>query len=503
MPASDIPAFNLEELARKYGLRLGGNLEPGEAKFQGIFVDSREAAPGQIFAAMPGEKQHGAKFAAQLREAGIRAFLSDENGAKMIGATCAEAAILIAEKPRLALSQLAAEFYPGAPEHIIAVTGTNGKTSVASFVRQIWMGLGLQAVNFGTAGVEGTLDHPLKHTTPEPVTLHKLLSHLAAEGITHAAMEASSHGLVQYRLDGVRLGAAGFTNFSRDHLDYHANEAEYLEAKLALFARVLEAGKPAVINIDDPKSADFLNVARAREQKILRTGRGSEADLRIMEQRFREDGQDILLDYKGERGALKLELVGDFQAENLLVALGLVMEAGEVAFQEAIKAASRLETVRGRMQLAARRQNGAAVYVDYAHTPDALATAMRAIRPHVLGRLILVFGAGGDRDKGKRPLMGEAAREHADLIFVTDDNPRSEEPALIRSEIMKACPGAEEVGDRAEAILRAIEAAKAGDVVLIAGKGHETGQILGDQILPFDDVEQASLSVAALEGREV
>ena len=465
------------------------------AGITGISVDSRLTKPGHLFAAMPGSNWHGAEFIKYAVRMGAGAVLTDQAGYDLAMAEGGyDASFLISDDPRADLSKAAAAWFDGQPEVMVAVTGTNGKTSVANFTRQIWEELDLAAVNFGTVGVEGAVAAPLSHTTPEPITLHALLAGLAAKGVTHAAMEASSHGLEQRRLDGVRLTAAGFTNLSRDHLDYHANFEEYLKAKAGLFRRVLPKEGTAVINIDDPAGAALA--AEFAGQKIT-VGRGV-ADIRILDVRFRADGLDVLISYQGENRLVPLQLIGGFQADNVMLAAGLVIACGADAAQ-VFGVLPKLQTVRGRMELVATRGNGAMVFVDYAHTPDALETALKAMRPHVMGRLIVVFGAGGDRDTGKRPLMGAAAAEFADMVFVTDDNPRSEEPAAIRAAIMSACPQATEVGDRAEAILTAIDALQPGDALLIAGKGHETGQVVGSDILEFNDAEQASIAVAALE----
>jgi len=400
------------------------------------------------------------------------------------------------------MARAAALWFGGQPEVMIAVTGTNGKTSVATFTRQIWEHLGLKAVNFGTTGVEGSVAAPLSHTTPEPLTLHRLLKNLKDQGVSHAAMEASSHGLEQRRLDAVTLSAAGFTNFTQDHLDYHDGFEAYFNAKAGLFSRVLPQGATTVLNIDDPVAPRLVEIAKSRQIAVLSVGAADFADLRLLGQRFDATGQDVRFSYGGEVHLVRLNLVGGFQASNALLAAGLAIASGAEA-GDVFKALPHLTTVTGRMQLAATRANGAAVYVDYAHTPDALATALKAMRPHVMGRLIVVFGAGGDRDKGKRPLMGAAARENADVLIVTDDNPRSEEPGAIRAAIMEACPEASEIGDRATAILTGVDALGPGDALLIAGKGHETGQIVGDDLLEFNDSEQASVAVAALDGRGV
>ncbi|NVO54569.1 UDP-N-acetylmuramoyl-L-alanyl-D-glutamate--2,6-diaminopimelate ligase [Rhodobacteraceae bacterium B1Z28] len=467
----------------------------------GLTVDSREVKDGYLFAALPGTRVHGGEFIQFALRMGASAILTDAQGADIAADELAasDAALIVVEDPRQALAGCAALWFGAQPQTIVAVTGTNGKTSVATFVRQIWSELGHAAVNLGTTGVEGAWTAPLAHTTPEPITLHRCLADAANNGVTHAAMEASSHGLEQRRLDGVHLTAAGFSNFTQDHLDYHETFEAYFAAKAGLFDRVLPQDGTTVINLSDPKGAQVRRIAEARGQSVLSVGLG-EADLCLMNQRFDATGQDLRFSWRGKTFLTRLNLIGGFQAENILLACGLVIAAGDNP-ERVFETLPHLTTVRGRMQLAATRDNGAAVFVDYAHTPDAVATALKALRPHVMGRLIAIVGAGGDRDAGKRPLMGAAAANHADIVFVTDDNPRSEDPATIRAAVMKGAPDATEVGDRAEAILRGIDALQPGDALLIAGKGHETGQIVGDQVLPFDDVEQASISVAALDGR--
>jgi UDP-N-acetylmuramoyl-L-alanyl-D-glutamate--2,6-diaminopimelate ligase len=357
---------------------------------------------------------------------------------------------------------------------MVAVTGTNGKTSVSTFTRQIWEALGYPGINIGTTGVEGAWSAPLHHTTPDPVTLHRVLAQAEAAGITHAAMEASSHGLDQRRLDGVVLHAAGFTNFTQDH-----------------------------VNFDDPRGHEVASLCTTRGIEVIGVGRHPDARLRILSQRFDDTGQDLRFSWQDRPHTARLNLIGGFQADNVALACGLAIAAGAIP-GEVFDVMDQLTTVRGRMQLVARRDNGATVFVDYAHTPDAVQTALKALKPHVMGRLIVIVGAGGDRDASKRPLMGQAAAENADLVIVTDDNPRSERPEDIRAAVLAGVKGTAEVievGDRAEAILRGIDALGPGDALLIAGKGHETGQTIGDTVLPFDDAEQASVAVAALEGK--
>lgn len=491
-------ARETEKSLSELGLAIpGGN----SVHVTGLSVDSRQVARGHLFAALPGTKVHGATFVRAALDRGAGAILTDRDGERIAHATLQEAGVpvVIAEDPRQTLAYVAALWFGRQPETVVAVTGTNGKTSVATFTRQLWMAMGIEAVNIGTTGVEGCYSAPLAHTTPEPITLHRVLAEVADQGIEHAVMEASSHGLEQRRLDGVALTAAAFTNFSQDHLDYHRDFAAYFAAKAGLFDRVLPEDGTAVVNTDDPMGPEVVEIAQARGCDILTVGRDRQAALNLIAQRFDATGQEVRYAWNGQSRQVRLPLIGGFQAENALVAAGLVIASG-CAPSEVFEALPMLTTVRGRMQLAATRENGATVFVDYSHTPAALETALRAMRPHVMGRLIVVFGAGGDRDRGKRPLMGAAAERLADVAVVTDDNPRSEDPAEIRAAVLEGCPGATEIGDRAEAILRAVDMLEPGDALLIAGKGHETGQIVGDTVYPFDDAEQASVAVAALDG---
>lgn len=483
------------------GLRAQGGADP---TVTGISVDSRSVRDGHLFAALPGSVAHGAEFVPYALRQGAVAVLTDREGAALAGALPEGVVLIVAEDPRAALAGAAALWFGAQPAHVVAVTGTSGKTSVASFTRQIWQALGHRAISLGTMGVQGDYEAKLAHTTPEPVTLHRVLAGAAAAGVTHAAMEASSHGLDQRRLDGVAVQAAAFTNFSQDHLDYHAGFDEYFAAKALLFDRILPEDGTAVVNIDDARAQQILPIVAARGQDLITVGRAEGADLRILGQRYDATGQELRFAAMGVNHLIRLPLIGGFQAENVLAAAGLAIAAGDDPAR-VIAALPGLSTVRGRMELAAQRENGAAVFVDYAHKPGALIAALQSLRPHVMGRIIVVFGAGGDRDRLKRPLMGEAAAQFADVVFVTDDNPRSEDPAAIRAEVMAGCRGindlATEVGDRAEAILRGVDALQPGDALLIAGKGHESGQIIGTDVYPFDDAEQASVAVAALDGK--
>jgi len=489
------------------GMRLQdlGFTTDSDVKITGISLDNRKITAGDLFAALPGTVHHGANYAADAVQAGAVAVLTDLAGAELIRAvgTTLPAPIIVVASAHEALARAAALFFAPQPQTMVAVTGTNGKTSVSTFCRQIWSELDLAAVNIGTTGVQGAYTHPLRHTTPDAVTLHSVMQQAAVSGVTHAAMEASSHGLDQRRLDGVQIKAAGFTNFTQDHLDYHETFDAYFAAKARLFLDILPADGTAVLNIDAPELAKFAERLRGMQTNVITVGQHDDADLRILNQRFDGTGQDLRFSYGGKVYQTRLALIGGFQAANVLMAAALVIAAGAEP-SHVFDTLSHLTTVRGRMEFAAERSNGASVFVDYAHTPDAIETAVTAFRPHVMGRLIAVIGAGGDRDTTKRPLMGQAAAQSADVVIITDDNPRSEDPASIRAMVRAGATGPAdviEIGDRAEAILRAVSILEPSDGLLIMGKGHETGQTIGDDVFPFDDVEQASIAAAVLEGK--
>jgi UDP-N-acetylmuramoyl-L-alanyl-D-glutamate--2,6-diaminopimelate ligase len=451
----------------------------------GLTADSREVKPGYLFAALAGTRTHGGRFVADAVGRGAVAVLADEDTEIAVPAGVA---VVRTGDARRALALMAAKFFGRQPATVVAVTGTNGKTSVVSFVRQIWRELGCRAASLGTVGlVTPEEEREVDHTTPDPVELQRLVADLADDGITHLAIEASSHGLDQRRLDGLALSAGAFTNLSRDHLDYHASEKAYFAAKARLFEALLPAGAGAVLNADSAEAMRIEAPCRERGLNVLTVGR-SGRDLRILEQRRQGLGQHLVIENRTGRHAVHLPLVGDFQASNALIAAGLVIAAGGEDAR-AIRALEGLKGAKGRLELVAATESGASLFVDYAHTPDALKTALEALRPYTGRRLVAVFGCGGDRDRGKRPQMGAIAARLADVAIVTDDNPRSEEPAAIRAEIMAACPGGIEIGDRAEAIRRAVSGLKAGDVLLIAGKGHESGQIVGETVIPFSDHE--------------
>ena len=470
-----------------------------------IATDSRPISDGALFAALPGARVHGARFAADALERGAVAVLTDQAGAAMAGEVVASAdrALVVVGDPRLVLARISARWFGAQPKVAAAVTGTNGKTSAVTFLRQIWAGLGRQAASVGTMGMEGAWTAPLTHTTPDPIVLHRALAQATDAGVTHVAVEASSHGLDQRRLDGMRLVAAGYTNLSRDHLDYHDGFADYFAAKAGLFLRILPPGGTAVINLEDPRGDEMRAIARERRQNVIAVGRGR-GDLDLLSQDTRSTGQELLFAWKGARHRIGVNLIGEFQAHNVAMAACLAIACGEEP-DAVFGVLPHLATVRGRMQTVARRANGASVFVDYAHTPDAVEKALAALRPHVPGQIVVLLGAGGDRDASKRPLMGAAAARGADRVIVTDDNPRSEDPAGIRAAVLAGAreAGAEsvlEIGDRAEAILRGADVLEGGDALLIAGKGHETGQVIGDSVLPFDDAEQASIVVRLLDG---
>jgi UDP-N-acetylmuramoyl-L-alanyl-D-glutamate--2,6-diaminopimelate ligase len=457
----------------------------------GLAADSRQVEPGYLFAAMAGVNTKGARFISDALERGAAAILVPE------GLAHAEMAVpVIADPdPRRRLALIAARFFGVQPKMQVAVTGTNGKTSVAVFVRQIWAGRGLAAASLGTIGVvdpRGT--QILKHTTPDPIELHAILATLAKDGVTHLALEASSHGLQQRRIDGVALSAGAFTNISRDHLDYHASFQEYFTQKLRLFRDLLPRGAAAVVDVDSEEGARVADEAKARGLELISVGRSGET-LRLVSASADGFAQQLIVEHDDKRYNVRLPLVGDFQATNALVAAGLVMATG-VSVEDVLPRLSNLQGARGRLDLAGTAPCGAPIFIDYAHTPDALAKAFDALRPYVENRLLVVFGCGGDRDRGKRPEMGAVAVAKADVAIVADDNPRSEEPAAIRREILAAAPGAIEIGNRAAAIAEAIAMLREGDVLLVAGKGHETGQTVGQTVIPFSDHDAVSAALA-------
>jgi UDP-N-acetylmuramoyl-L-alanyl-D-glutamate--2,6-diaminopimelate ligase len=467
--------------------------QAGEVAVTGLAMDSRAVQPGDLFFALAGAKTDGARFIEQAIASGAVAVAGQH-----LPEADRRVPSVATPNPRRALALAAAKFFSRQPAVIAAVTGTSGKTSVAAFTRQIWQRLGHASASIGTLGLvspKRTIYGSL--TTPDPIALHRQLDEIAGEGVTHLALEASSHGLDQYRLDGIRISAGAFTNLSRDHMDYHPDVAHYLNAKLRLFRDLLAADGVAVISADHDSSQAVIDAARARKLRVMTVGRKGDdmSGIRLTDAAIDGFAQKLILEHRGRKRDLRLPLVGEFQIENALVAAGLAIGTGSNPDQ-VFAALEHLEGAKGRLERVGER-NGAPIFVDYAHKPDALAKALQALRPYAKRKLVVVFGAGGDRDAGKRPLMGEIATANADSVIVTDDNPRSENPAAIRAAILSAARGAREIGDRAEAIRLAISGLQPGDALLIAGKGHETGQIVGDRTLPFSDHEAAAAALAS------
>jgi UDP-N-acetylmuramoyl-L-alanyl-D-glutamate--2,6-diaminopimelate ligase len=497
-----VPAWRVDWMTMKLRDLLGqdvlGNdaaIEPAAAALEvtGVAFDSRAVRPGDLFFALAGSKTDGGRFIDAAIAAGAVAVVGDHAPA---GCTVP---FVVAANPRRALALAAARFFPAQPATIAAVTGTSGKTSVAAFTRQIWQRLGHASASIGTIGlvspkrtVYGSL------TTPDPIALHRQLDEIARDGVTHLAFEASSHGLDQNRLDGVRIAAGGFTNLSRDHMDYHPTVAHYLAAKLRLFRELVTPDGAAVISADHDCSAEAIAAARARGLRVMAVGGkgdGTGEGIRLLSAEVDGFSQVLALEHRGKRCSIRLPLVGEFQIENALVSAGLAIGTGSDA-ADVFASLEHLEGAKGRLERVGER-NGAPIFIDYAHKPDALAKALQAVRPYARRRLVVVFGAGGDRDAGKRPIMGAIAAENADGVIVTDDNPRSEKPDVIRAEILAAAKDAREIGDRAAAIRAAIAELEEGDALLIAGKGHETGQIVGGQTLPFSDHEAVAAALTS------
>ena len=459
----------------------------------GVSADSRAIKPGDVFVAIEGGNTDGLNFIGPAIAAGAVAVVAQRRpDAPMPGGV----AFVRAGNPRRALALIAAKLYPRQPATIAAVTGTSGKTSVAAFTRQIWAALGYQAASVGTIGIVSPRGETYGSlTTPDPVALHRSLDALAGEGVTHLAIEASSHGLDQYRLDGLRIAAAAFTNITRDHLDYHPSFEAYLAAKLRLFEALVTPGGSAVVDVDHARADAVVAAATARGLAIISVGRAG-TGIRLVESAIDGFAQTLRIEHGGKSFRVRLPLVGEFQVENALLAAGLVIATGGDP-RAVFPALEHLAGAKGRLELVGSSR-GAPIFIDYAHKPDALAKALEALRPAASGRLVVVFGAGGDRDRGKRPLMGAVAAANADRVIVTDDNPRSEDAAAIRAAIMAAARGAVEIGDRSEAIRTAIAELRSGDVLLIAGKGHETGQIIGDRVVPFSDHEAVAAALKEL-----
>jgi UDP-N-acetylmuramoyl-L-alanyl-D-glutamate--2,6-diaminopimelate ligase len=459
----------------------------------GVSADSRAIKPGDVFVAIEGGKADGLNFIGPAVAAGAAAVVAQRRPDTQLPA---EVSFVRVDNARRALALMAAKVFPRQPQTIAAVTGTSGKTSVAAFTRQIWEALGHRAASIGTIGIVSPRGETYGSlTTPDPVALHRSLDSLAADGVTHLAIEASSHGLDQFRLDGLRIAAAAFTNITRDHLDYHPNFEAYLAAKLRLFDALVEPDGTVVIDVDHEHAAIVVAAANARGLSTISVGRKG-TGIRLIESAVEGFAQTLQIEHASKTFRVRLPLVGEFQVENALVAAGLAIATGSDA-AAVFPTLERLAGAKGRLELVGSN-HGAPIFIDYAHKPDALAKALDALRSTATGKLVVVFGAGGDRDRGKRPLMGAVAAAKADRVIVTNDNPRSENPAAIRAAIMAAAPGAAEIADRREAIRSAISALRAGDVLLIAGKGHETGQIIGDRVVPFSDHEAVAAALKEL-----
>lgn len=467
-------------------------------EFRGLTSDSRKVEPGFLFAALAGTKTDGARFIKDAVAKGAHVVLGRPelaDDARALGV-----AFIGDENPRLRLARMAAEFYGAQPRTVAAVTGTKGKSSIVAFLRQIWTQLGKSAASLGTVGMVAPKGEiPLDNTTPDPVEIHRLLAELKHDGVDYLAIEASSHGLDQYRLDGVFVRGAAFTNLTRDHLDYHRTFEDYLNAKLRLFTQVVAEGGVAVVNLDSAHADAFAAAAGKRGLTLITVGEAGET-IKLLSRRSKGEAQLLTIGYGSRTYPVLLPLAGAFQASNALVAAGLAIGLGEDA-EKVFAALGHLKGAPGRMEKVAFAASGAPIYVDYAHSPDALEKVLMALRPHTRNQLHVMFGCGGDRDKGKRPLMGQIAAALADDVIVTDDNPRSEDPAVIRKEVMATVPKGREIGDRAQAIRAAISSLAAGDVLVLAGKGHETGQYLKDKVLPFSDREEAVKVALSLGGR--
>lgn len=448
----------------------------------GLTADSRQVVAGSVFAALPGVAMDGRDFIPQAIQKGAVAILSTPGAV-------ADIPVIADDNPRLVYAKTAAKLFPGQPKTLVAMTGTNGKSSTVDFLRQIWSHAGFNAACFGTLGVTSSAGYqPMSHTTPDALALHKTLSTLKAEGVTHAAMEASSHGLKQYRMDAVEITASGFSNLTQDHFDYHPTMEDYFKAKARLFIDLTPLNAPVVINTNDKYGQHLAEVCQGLGQDVMRVGWTGE-DIRIDEVMPHGAGQHVTLVAMGERYKVNLPLAGEFQVLNAVSALGLALKTG-VDMQTAVEALGHLKGVAGRLELAGTKNN-APIYVDFAHTEDGLDKLLRSVRPHTMGDIVIVFGCGGDRDPDKRSKMGAVAAKLADQVIVTDDNPRTEDAATIRKTVLKGCPDATEIGDRSAAITEAIRRLGPQDCLVIAGKGHEQGQIVGDKVIPFSDIEVA------------
>lgn len=465
---------------------IGQNKISSDVEITGLALDSRKVRPGFLFAALPGAHESGEDYVHDALKRGAVAVLMGRTDAKALG----KAIFIHEDNPKQALAHIASRFFSPQPRIVTAVTGTNGKTSTVHFIRQIWEMLGHNAASIGTLGVVTSRSNiSTGLTSPDPILLHQTLQHLSGEGIEHVAIEASSHGLHQYRLDGVKITIAAFTNLTHDHLDYHGDEKNYFASKARLFSELLCQGGTAVINTAAPFGGAMLNIAQQRKLAVITVGESEGCHFRIISSHVRAQGQTLVFEYQGKLRELEFPVIGSFQFENLLVASACAIASGCPA-DDVFTAVPKLSPVPGRLEFIGVTPSGGKIYIDYAHTPDGLIKALTAIRLYTKNKLHIVFGCGGDRDKNKRPKMGSIAAKLADVIYVTDDNSRHEDPALIRNSIINACPNASEHPNRAEAIACSVRALKDGDVLIVTGKGTETGQIVHDQVLPFCDAQE-------------
>ncbi len=494
---SKLKSVNFSEIQFKQKIKKSINLNY-DLVLKGISENSKDIELDFCFFALSGSKTHGAFFIKDAIDRGTNLIITDFEGLKIIEEKKINISILIFLEPRKVLAELASYFFKKMPPNIIGITGTNGKTSVAHYIRQIWDNLGYKSASIGTTGVNGLINLNTEHTTPDVIKLRWYLNQLSENGVDKVALEASSHGLLQDRLHGIDISIGVFTNLSRDHFDYHTNFNSYFEAKAILFRKLVDQNGGAVIAIDGLKSELMLKIAQSRISKVVTVGTKKEANLRILSQVLNEKGQKLKFSWDNNEYIVDLQLYGNFQAQNVLLTLAC-MNLLEKNIDQTIAQLSKLKPVPGRMEEVASKKNGAKIFVDFAHTPDALESVLKSIRAHFIGKIHLVFGAGGNRDIGKRIIMGKIASKLSDHIIITDDNPRHEKPSTIRSQIMKFCPNAIEIADRSEAILTGVNLLKNGDALIIAGKGHENFQIYGNNEYPFNDGEEASFAIQALE----
>ena len=497
---SNLPPVEFTKIQFTQKIIKSVNLKPNLI-LRGISENSNEIGIGYGFFALSGSKTHGAFFVKDVIKKGANLIITDAHGLKIIQEMQLNVAVIIFLEPRKLISEIATYFFKEIPQNIVGITGTNGKTSVAHYIRQCWENLGYNSASIGTTGVNGLINLKTQHTTPDAIKLRWFLNKLVKKGVDKVALEASSHGLVQNRLNGIKISTGVFTNLSRDHYDYHENINSYFDAKAILFKELVNENGGAAIAIDGLKGDLMLKVAQSRIPRIITVGKKKEANLRILSQILTDKGQKLKFSWNENEYVIDLKLFGNFQAQNVLLTLAcmnLLEQEIEKNKDYVISLLSKLKPVPGRMQEVASKKNGAKIFVDFAHTPDALKSVLKSVRSHFIGKIHLIFGAGGNRDIGKRSIMGKIASKLSDRVIITDDNPRFENPSKIRSQIIKFCPKAIEIADRSEAILTGVDQLKNGDALIIAGKGHENFQIYGNNEYPFNDSEEASFAIETL-----